>query len=826
MRNQKRIAQRQYRKGHRTAAAVSTLVSCLPLILPSSGRAQDVAREGTARPALMDEVVVTARKREEGLQDTPISIAAFSGQSLVDRGITRIEEISDFTPNLILRNDPGAAGSSSAAGVFVRGVGQKEYVATSEAGVGMYVDGVYMARNLGGLLDLADVERIEILRGPQGTLFGRNTIGGAISVTTVKPGPGFSSEALVTYGSDDRIEAIGKLNIPLSDTFYTRFVGGLFKQDGYVLRTNEDRLTGDSDRITGRFAARWLASDRFTVDMNFDITRARENGVPAVVRGAVFDSQIFNPEGLPLVPPGFPLNPDGTPAAPLPPGVPDLGRYYAPQIPFDLPLDRFTIQHNYITTFFGGQDCLGFFVPYEQGAQGNQNNPACYGNQYFNEDQKINQGTAPTYSNYTIWGGGLNLAWESEHLTVRSITAYREVDSDYAREDDGSPLLIAEFQGEMRQKQFSQEIQLLGQAFDTRLHWILGGYYLMENANNPEPVRLVPIDLIATRGPIRNRSYAAFGQGTYSLTEELDITAGFRITADRKSYTPDQIITENRTGDPSFDPGTRLVPNEKGKQTDTEFTPMVNLSYNWTNDVMTYATFSRGFKSGGFAPRIFPPVDSVDTLKYGPETVTSYEVGWKLSGFDRRLRVNGALYYSDYKDIQVQVFRAVAPVIDNGGKARIQGFELEMIANPLPGMVIESGVGLVDAKFKEIDPGAIELTLDSKFERVPKWNVNASISQEIHVPGTGMFTPRVDWAYSSGYYNDARNTEALRQPGYHMLNLSVNWDIGDNDRFSLMARVANVLDETIVTGYLSPTGVFVVFPNRGREWSLTLRAGF
>lgn len=232
----------------------------------------------TSKFQTLEEVVVTARKREESLQDAPISITAFTGEGLERRNITALADVSKMTPNLVFNASAPLSGSSATSSVFIRGIGQNDYTLVTEPGVGIYVDGVYIARSVGGALDLVDVERIEILRGPQGTLFGRNTIGGAVSITSKKPTEDFGGKVQLTLGDDNLVDFKGKINLPISDTLLSSVAISSRQRDGYVKNVQNGLDLGNDDALSGRLALRWLASDTVTVDWNFDATRERENG--------------------------------------------------------------------------------------------------------------------------------------------------------------------------------------------------------------------------------------------------------------------------------------------------------------------------------------------------------------------------------------------------------------------------------------------------------------------------------------------------------------------------------------------------------------------
>lgn len=812
---------------------------------------------------LMDDIVVTARKRDENLQSTPISITAFSGESLEARGVTSIGGIEAFTPNLVYQNIPGANGSTSAAAIYIRGIGQREYLPTVEPGVGLYVDGVYIARSVGALLDLLDVERIEVLRGPQGTLFGRNTIGGAVSITTAKPSEELAFKGNVLYGTDNRFELTASGNVPLSDTLFGKISVGYFRQDGYITRTFDGQDLGDKNSATGRAALRWLATDSVTIDLAFDGTRTRQNGAAMVLRDISYDSRIFNPARRPLAPPTFPLSPGasispfgGTPAGfplafdpvtnqpvliqggfggtaafpgALPPGVDPGTLLYRvtppgvdPSSVGDAPLDNFALLHNYTATLLGGQDCLsGFFEPFDPA--GNPANPACYNRQYVTEGQRINFGTFPSFSNDDIWGGNLNIEWEGDGLTVRSITAYRELKSRYARDDDMSPLQISQFSGTLDQEQFSQEINLLGSSFSDRLKWIVGGFYILETAVTTERPEFPPVTVF-TGGDVKNTSTALFGQATLDVTERLAVTAGVRWTRDIKRFTPNQFVAEDRTGG-VFPVGTRTLPMIEAKVTASVVNPMINVSYDWTGGLITYATFSQGFKSGGFAQRVFPPLPTVPSFE--PEKVNAYELGVKYESPGRTLRINAATFLTDYQNLQVNVFTGIAPVIQNAADATVKGFELEAAVSPGAGFFIEGSLAHLDTGYDRIGTGATEISIGNRFEYVPAWTASAAISKDLETENAGTFTPRLEWNFRGKVFTDVRNLEQLAQGSYHLVNANLTWQ-HPGGVFGATAGVTNLTKQDFISAsFFSPdVGPQSVLPNRGRQWFISLRASY
>ena len=335
----------------------------------------------------LEEVVVTARKREESVQDTPIAISAFTGEGLELRGVEDLSGLENFAPNLVLKRSPSNSGVTNAA-VYIRGIGQNDFTPVIDPGVGIYVDGVYLGRSVGAVLDLVDVERVEVLRGPQGTLFGKNTIGGAVSLTTKQPGEEFGGKVGVKFGSDDRMNLTASLDMPVSDTLLTRLSLASFQQDGYVTRVFDGKDLGDDNTKAARFSGVWLASDTVKVSFSADYAKDNENG-PALVT-----------TGLEPINSGLLLNgPAGAPSQVLanntigvqltePGGIAPGGTFFDPLAP---------LPFNFAACF----------------QPANVNNPGCFNQRYIQSaGGDKNFGTDPTTSELESWGIAGTIEWE------------------------------------------------------------------------------------------------------------------------------------------------------------------------------------------------------------------------------------------------------------------------------------------------------------------------------------------------------------------------------------------------------------------------------
>ncbi len=784
------------------------------LSLGQTALAQEQRESGASE--ILEELVVTARRREEGLQNAPIAISAYTGETLEYRGVTKLDEITRFVPNLTIENNPSFGGASNSAAIYIRGIGQKEFLPTSEPGVGLYVDGVYIARSVGAILDLIDIERLEVLRGPQGTLFGRNTIGGAINITTVTPEPGdeFGGEIGAAYGTDDRINLRGALNIPMGDTLAARVSVASFQQDGYVDRSDGIDL-GNDDTITGRLAVAWRPSDRLSLDFRLDATRDKENGPAMELLGIDF-TDLSQLNGL---------------VAAVPPPM--------------------AFVHNITTAAVGpGQPCAATDAA-GNGITSNPNSPNCYDNRYVGKDGK-NDGTAPARSESDVLGLSADISYEiNDNLTLRSITAWRDLDSEFARDGDHSPHRISQFQDTLEQTQFTQELQLLGTY--ERMNWIAGIYYFAEDGDNENTLDFT-ISNFRSGGEFDNKSMAAFAQLTYDFTDQLHLTVGGRYTDESKKFHPDQVIYQNYYAGisqvlppghplaaldaPFLQAGTRILPDLEKELEINEFTPMVNLSYDFADNIMAYATYSEGFKSGGFTQRVFPPVippftappgtPDIDLIPtYDPEFVDVYELGFKSTLLDGRMRFNGAIFHTDYDDLQVQVFDSVAPVTENIGSASIDGVELEMQTAPGDGWLVEASLSWLDAGYDEIGTDLTLIGSDNEFERVPEWASSVGVSKEFMLNEMGSLVVRVDWSYRDDTYNDAYNTEILKTDAYHLWDASVRWTNTQED-LSVILSGRNLGDEEfLVTGvygtaFQSYEGIF----DRGQQWLFEVRKNF
>ncbi|MBL4894723.1 MAG: TonB-dependent receptor [Emcibacter sp.] len=623
----------------------STLALMASLTCSNYNTAFAAEADGKNATVGFEEIVVTARKREETLQNVPVSVTAFSGEGLEKRGITNLQGLNNFTPNLELSNGR-PDGGGSAAQAYIRGVGQSDFLFPNDPGVGLYIDDVYLARSVGGMLSLVDVERVEVLRGPQGTLYGKNTIGGAIKVVTKKPTGELGGKVKVTVGNYDQIDGAFSLDFPLSEKIAGRLQAATLNKDGYVTRIADGVDLGDVNKDLFRADFVIEANDNLSIHLAGDIQRQRQNGAPGTLLTMVDSTAgatIFLDGGGNTV-----LNPvTNQPAV-----IPGSGLIESLYNPLVIPLLWAPI--------------LG--LPAD----------TAFDERWITGNATQSNGTAPAVDHNDIWGLSMILDWTlSETLSIKSISAYRKIKATFSRDGDHSPFPIAETFNNFKQSQLSQEIQLSGISFDGKLNWIAGVYGFHEKASDNSSVNLISgtfdiagfeLDLTPVSS-IKVDSIATFLHGTYDVTEKLSVTAGLRYTYDKKTLSrtfsnpqSGHIITMRQDGVAATADGRFGPPLEKSW---SEFSPKFGIDYQAADDLMFYAVYSRGFKSGGWSPR---PQVGTENDPFEPETMNSLEVGTKSKWHDGRLIANFSAFYNHYKNIQITTVRS-----DPGGQLIFTG---------------------------------------------------------------------------------------------------------------------------------------------------------
>ena len=708
-------------------------VAASPFALAAPSYAQDTVTEE-------EELVVTARRTEESLQEVPASVSAFSEQQLQRLGATDATGLQGAVPNL---NIVQGRGSSNATNIYIRGVGQPDALQTFDPAVGFYVDGVYYSRIRGTQMDLLDIERVEVLRGPQGTLYGKNTIGGAYSIITRRPGQDPHGLFQVTAGDYGQLESRIAASGPLTDTLA---IGGVLfgaSRDGYVTNPVTNEEYNNRNAWGGRFQAAWDPASNFNVD--FSVDYAEEDN--ALTMGQAVSS-LTTIVGVPI--------PAGAVPSPLP---------------------------------------------------------------EFNFTARATPGL-PNSSEMTHWGSSLRASWElSDNLTLRSISAYRNLSyTDYV-DIDATFLELGDVLVDVDQDQVSQELQAIWEG--DRWTTIGGLFYLRENVGSHQEA--YADDLLGTflgggtftrtvDDDLQTTSMAAYVNATYQLTDRLSVSGGLRYTEEEKDY----FRTTSTFSSNALFTANPARPPVNINDTWDDISGLISIDYQLTDDFLLYGRVAQGFKSGGFNGRANNPGEEAP---YDPETVTSYEAGFKSDWFDNTLRANFAVFYNDYRDFQARVSNLTTdpgsglPSIEltvlNAGQLEISGAELELSYRPVEALTLDAQIGYLNAEYGEFEDlrftsfgnsrafqtPAFSPEWTSRFGAAYTWDVGAEGS--VVLAGSARFRSRQALAVDNTITNSTTEIAGLFQDDYWLYDASLTWNV--NDIFSIAVQGRNLSDEVYKT---------------------------
>lgn len=728
--------------------------SCLaPLWILSAGEA--IAQEA---PTDDGDIIITARRREESLQDAPVAVTVLSGASLERQQIVGTTELDQVAPNLQFATYGTLTGNNSAAQVFIRGIGQTDATPAVDPGVGLYIDDVYMGRSVGGAMEFRDIASVQVLRGPQGTLFGRNTIGGAVLLTSNQPGAGAGNTVRVGVGSDSLFEAFGAFDIPLGGQFSARASGGYRTRDGYVTRLVDGVDLGDENSWTGQLALRWQPSEALTFTLRGDYAHEDENGSPFVFL-AINERAVFVAAQSAAA---------GCPGATFPP----------PFVPSTPTRD---------VRCGNDAQALGPFT---------------------------NGGTYPASSSLENYGVSFVAEWDvSEALTLKSITSRRHLAWTGTRDADNTPLLILHTNYDSESDQFSQELQALVEV--GRLRGVIGGYFFDEDSFDR---LIVPLGNPGTsydtqRISMESRAWAAFTQWTFDVTDRLSLTAGIRYTDETKSLqgilfnvapatAPEPAIPTTLcpfNGAPPTQVRCLFITTNNFERSFSATTGSASVQYRFSPAFMTYLSWSQGFKSGGFNQRYNAAPPGNQPISFAPERAETFELGFKTNPA-RRMRFNVALFTTSYDDIQLTYRLGVVPLLFNAGAATIRGAEFEFEWQPVDDFRLDASVGRLDTEFDSIinpppfgtvTPTAVA-TLTSRLPFTPEWTAHLGASYTFRFGGGWRLTPRVDLSYTGDQFFDAGNSPEIAQDDVTVLNAGLTLEYR---RWRLALNVYNLTDE-------------------------------
>ncbi len=690
----------------------------------------------------LEEIQVTARRRSESLQDVPIAVTAFSAETLALRGAADITDIAQIAPSVTL--EPSRATNSTLT-AFIRGVGQQDPLAGFEQGVALYMDDVYLARPQGALLDIYDVERIEILRGPQGTLYGRNAVGGAIKYVTKRLADEPAGSLKLSYGSYNQIDAVAKVSTPLGDKVRIGGTVASLNRDGF----GENLTTGEEHYnkkiMATRLSLEFLPSDNVFIRVAADYTNDDSNAVAGhrVNRAAVSGNAVL--------------------------------------------VDKYDT---------------------EAGATQNASTGGINGN-----------------NEVTSKGIHGSIEWQaSDTITLKSITAYREDYTESVIDFDSLPIDDFDAPVKYENDQFSQEFQL--QYNSEKLNGVFGFYYLNASASNDFDVVLGQLgrsafgsELVAfTGGEVDTKAWSLFADLTYDVTEKFSVSVGGRYTHDKR--TADIFRgTYLGQGSPFFgnDAAVFLSASSdfESERTFKDFSPRLTLDYDLSDDAKVYAGFSRGFKAGSFDPRganiTSPEVEN----GFDAETLDSYEAGLKATWWDGRARTNIAVFYSEYKDMQIPgslpidtdgdgVNDGFVGTVTNAGKAEIKGIEFEGEFLLSEALTLQTSLNILDADIKEWLLNGANIADQREVQNTPEFMSYVGLSYAMEL-GNGTLNFNGNWSHKSSIVQFETPVPEIDQEAYDIANASVVY-VAEDNAWSFGVHGKNLFDTRYKTaGYNFPT---------------------
>jgi iron complex outermembrane recepter protein len=698
-----------------------------------------------------DVIIVTAQKRAQDIQDVPVAVTAIGGEALQSQGVTDVLDLNALAPSLQVKTDDNAANPK----IFIRGIGLNDFNPNTASAVAIYSDGVYIGSPLAQMGQFFDLERVEVLRGPQGTLYGRNTTGGAINLISRKPGKEFESDVYAEYGSFNSITAEAGVGGPISgDTLAYRLAGTFVVNDGYTL----NRLTGnrgnDANRASARAQLAWTPSATF--DALFQLRYGQSDG------GSIW---AYNRSLLPAT--AQATGPDG---------------FCAPG-------------------FYTSGDCTDL---------------AGYANtsdNYYQGDYHLEgKDQVETY------GASATLTWDFGGMSLVSVTGYDHADRDDVEDTDAGPTDIITARYRAQQWAASQELRLQSNG-DNKLDWVAGIYLAHEDldtnsfydvfrvANSGDPNVDLPQGIGVFGWPFTQEtdSYAIFGQADYEFTDRLTGTIGLRYSADDKSFAYDSLYSSDVGGptipvtvDHDGNPITPEVPvSADTSKTFSSVSGKLGVQYAVNDDINLYASYNRGYKSGGFFGGQTTALSSLEP--YDDELVDAYEVGLKSELLGRMLTANFAAFYYDYEDLQVYTLvvdpntNLTVQNFTNASNAEVSGLEVELMSSPIDGLDLSLGASFLDASYADFNSAGDDYS-GNTLPNAPEVSLNGAARYVFPLLG-GDASAQADVTYRSKVYYDTRNVERLSDGDRTFVNLRFGWaPSSGNWQLGVFGR--NVFDET------------------------------
>ncbi|MEE2983063.1 MAG: TonB-dependent receptor [Pseudomonadota bacterium] len=772
-----------------------SLLAALGLTAGAGGAQQAVAQVDTGSRYETEEITVTSRRIEEGLQDAPLAITAMSGVELENRGALDVVDFARTAPNVTMENNGTISGFGAAPRTAIRGIGQSDFVINTDPAIGLYVDDVYLGRSIGSLLELLDIERVEALRGPQGTLFGRNSTGGVINIISAKPSveEGFTANASAGFGELGYLLVHGLINAPLSETTALRVSAFKRERDGFIPALQYNDLELGAEDVTGfRAALRFEPNDSLMIDLDADLTDRNDSPAPLII--AQMGDLSVGEQDLDLVP-GPRQQGQSTSI---------FGRIFnrEPRGPQVAPNNR-----PYIST----DPLCG-----TNGQAYRDATPACLGNYWAGSLNGSNASWWDTDGNkirplqsLESYGFGLRINWGGESVSFKSITSSRGFDSRFINSSPAPIMVSGNHNENFEQDQITQEFQWSGSLVDGNFDWLLGAFYMAEDGNERvaviapygpgsfnNDVNFLPIGNTQDRF-IDNTSTAVFGQGIYHFNDNVHLTLGARYTDEKKGgrfelYNDNPVDSITLAALAEID----------------ETNVMANLSWNLTDEIMIYGQFSDGFRNGGFPSRQPPGITELQI--YGPEFVDSYELGLKMTAMDGRLRTNVAVFDMEYTNMQISAAQlnpetlATPLTTDNLGDASLYGIEVETNFLATDNLRLDASIGYLSNEVDSLRTGGLIVNNGSNLRKVidtsnelpfaPEWQVNLGFNYSHFFQNGAELQTRFDYFYEAEQWGTIGNYTNELIPSISRVNLMVSYMPSGGD-WELTLGARNLTDE-------------------------------
>ena len=723
----------------------------------------------------IDEIVVVSQKRASAVnvQNVAGAVTAFDQNAIDDAFADNLSDIGRLAPNVQLNQ---AGTFSGFANFFIRGIGISNTIRTVDPAVGVFIDGVYIGYGPTSVLDTLDVASVEILRGPQGTLFGKNVTGGAVTVQTRRPEFEFGGHVAATLGAFDRIDVQGAINVPIvDDTLAARVAFMTRNSDGFFDNRELGTTKSDIDVTVIRPSLRWTPTPNLDVSLIAELYRDKGDSSASQNRNSNIEPRL--------------LGADRTPT----PAIVQRVFGYTP------PDDKYDIFHNL-------------------------------------------EGYVDAEAKNII----LDANYDLGHGVATLVTGYREVRYDTSTDFDGSPFTVFHFPDNREdQNQFSAELRYAS-TFSDVLEFTVGLFYFTQEmeigerreffaGGTPENPTIARSAGLAVTD---DSSYAVFGEGSVAITDRLSLVAGGRYTYEEKEiticpFTP--VIFDSL----SFDDCPAVLNDSEDWGS---FAPKLGVNWQATDDVLAYAFWTKGFRSGSFNARA-PLAEALGPVD--EEEVATYEVGLKTQLFENRLRFNLAGYLSDYQNIQRTISDTVLiggvpqvlQIPRNAAEAEIWGFEAEATAVVFEGFRFDASLGYTNASYDEFggidanrdgvfDPAVDNpLAADLEFERVPEWQYTVAASYETAIADLGFLHFRTAYQWLDSQFVDTLNSPSLRLDSYGLLDASVSY-VDPSERYEVSVFGRNLNDAEFHDFGFDGGTHRAVWGGQPRTWGVRVSASF